>query len=106
MAMMRACVYLLEVVGGDVVCAGLGRGFLQAAQASLQRSHEALPQVVHGAGQFISHGLVEPDHNQILDLTDAHLDVFRAHGLRVRCHDDVCNTEKPPMVFIYMTVLL
>ncbi len=38
--------HLFEVVGGDVA-AGLGCLLLKAAQASLQRPHEALPQIVH-----------------------------------------------------------
>lgn len=49
---------------------------LQAGEASLQRAHEALPQVVHGADELVGHGLVESNHDQLLDLVNAGLDLL------------------------------
>lgn len=49
---------------------------LQAGEASLQRAHEALPQVVHGADELVGHGLVEPDDDQLLDLMNAGFDLL------------------------------
>lgn len=80
---------LFQVVGGDVVDRGLDVGPLQAVEAPLQRPHEALPQVVHRADQLVRHRLVQAHHDQVLDLVDARLDLFRCDGVTVGCHDDV-----------------
>lgn len=67
---------------------------LQAVEASLQRSYEALPQVVHRADELVRHCLIQTDHYQVLDLVDAGFDLFRCDGISVSCHNDVCRRKK------------
>lgn len=86
---MRACAYLLQVVGCYVVYRGVDVGLLQAVETALQRAHEALPQVVHRADELVGHRLVQTHHNQLLDLVDARLDVLGGHRLSVWCHNDI-----------------
>ena len=68
--------YLFEVIGCDIVDRGINGGFLQTAEAAFQSSYEALSQIVHRAYQLIGHGLVQPTHDQLLDLLDAGLDLL------------------------------
>lgn len=76
---------------------------LQAVETSLQRSYEALPQVVHGADELVRHRLIQTNHNQFLDLMDAGFDVFRCNRISVGRYDDVCggktdeNRVLPPL---------
>lgn len=88
---VQAAAHLLQVVGGDVVDRRLDVGLLQAAEAALQRSYEALPQVVHRADQLVGHRLVQTDHDQVLDLLDAGLDLFGCNRISVGRNDDVCE---------------
>lgn len=67
---------------------------LQAVEASLQRSYEALPQVVHGADELIGHRLIQTNHYQVLDLVDAGFDLFGCNRISVGGYDDVCGRNK------------
>lgn len=64
---------------------------LQTVEASLQSPHEALPQIVHRADELIRHGLVQANHDQLLDLVDARFDLPRRDGFSVRGYNDVCS---------------
>lgn len=79
------------MVGRDVVDRRLDVRLLQAVEASLQGSYEALPQVVHRAGELIRHRLIQTHHYQVLDLVDAGFDLFRCHGIPVSRYNDVCG---------------
>lgn len=96
---------LFEIVAGDVHGAlpalvqapgrvhGALPGLLQALEAPLQGPHEALPEVIHRADEFVSHGLVEPGDDQLLDLLDAAFDVLGADRLAILGDDDVCREK-------------
>lgn len=86
--------HLFQVIRGDVVRVRVGGGLLQAGQAPLQGSNEALPQVVHRTDQLVGHGLVQTDHYQLLDLVDAGFDFLRCDRFTVGCYYDVCKFRK------------
>lgn len=66
---------------------------LQAAEAALQGPHEALAEVVHRADELVGHCLVQPYHDQFLDLLDAGFDIPGGDWLSVGCHNDICGWE-------------
>lgn len=86
--------HLFEVIRSDVVNGWIEGGLLQTAEASLQSSYKALPQVVHRADELVGHSLIQAHHDQLLDLVDAGLDVLRRNRLSVWRYDDVCRWRR------------
>lgn len=79
------------MIRSDVVNGRIQSGLLQTTEASLQRSYEALPQVVYGADELVGHGLVQAHHDQLLDQVDAGFDLLGCNRLSVWCYNDVCR---------------
>ena len=79
------------MIGSDIVNRRIRSRLLQAVEASLQSSYEALPQIVHRADELIGHRLIQTHHYQLLDLVDARFDLLRRNRLSVSCYNDVCR---------------